>query len=116
MAIGVIADVVPLRNNPTNRFGMLFNPISDHEECGFDIVFRKHIEQSIGVRRIRAIVVGERDNPLIRVQANNIPSERRSKEQPQQDHCYTDANNWEDRVHWRRSLILRMAGRCHQGI
>lgn len=100
MAIGVIADLVSLSNNPIYRLGVSLNPISDHEERRFDLVFRKNIKQLVGVRRIRSIVVGERYNPLVCFQANDIPSERWSKEQPQQHHRYKCANDWDDRVHF----------------
>ena len=79
----MIADLMFL--NAIIRFtvsGLLFDPVSDQEESGFNIVFRKDFEPPLGVRRIRSIVVGEGNNPLIRVQANDILSERRSKEIP----------------------------------
>ncbi len=65
MAIGVIANLVPFSDHPTDCFRVPFNPISDQEEGRFDVVFGEDIEQPISVRWIRSIVVGERDDPLV---------------------------------------------------
>jgi hypothetical protein len=67
---------------------MPFNPIPDHKERGFDIMFGEDIKQLMGIRRTRSIIKGERDNPLMCVQVNNVLSEGRSEENPQQSHCW----------------------------
>ena len=82
MAIGVIAYLVSLSNNPIYRFGMLLNPISDHEEGGFDVVLGENIKQLVRIGWTRSIVVGECDDSFVCVQVDDILSERRSKEKP----------------------------------
>jgi hypothetical protein len=77
---------VYLSDHAANRFRMLFNPIPDHKKSRFDIVFSEDIQQRIGIRRTRSIIIGERDNPLICVQVNNVLAEWRVEENPQQTH------------------------------
>jgi hypothetical protein len=80
----MVTDLVSFGDNAADRFRMPFNPIPDHKERGFDIMFGEDIKQLMGIRRTRSIIKGERDNPLMCVQVNNVLSEGRSEENPQQ--------------------------------
>jgi len=82
MTVGMIANLMSFSDNTAHCFRMPFNPIPDHKESGSDIVLSEDIKQLVGIRRTWSIIKGKRDNSLICVQANNILSERRSKEKP----------------------------------
>ena len=73
----MIANLMSFSDNAMHRFGIFFDPIPDHEECGFDVVLGEHIKQLLGVEWVRSIIKGERDNPSRRIQTNDILPERR---------------------------------------
>ena len=71
----MIPDLVSFSDNAADGFRMPFNPIPDHEERGFDLMFGEDIEQLMGISWTRSIIKGERDNPLLCIQVNNVLSE-----------------------------------------
>ena len=61
MIVGVVADLVPLGDDPPNEIGIFLRIHSDEEKCRLDAVRLQDVEDARGPFRIGPVVKGERD-------------------------------------------------------
>ena len=73
---GVIPDRVAVVHFLAHDVRVSRNGPADDEKRGVDVLLAEHVEYAVGVRRVRPVVVGQRDHALVAGTANEGFSEK----------------------------------------